>query len=97
MDWDLYIAEGKWTQINGQQRISWQNDSAHRVLEAMLTNYPHTIDRFDAGEASGGLKMSKGRFRSLITESRKLVGKDALPNAGRALSQHATIIVERQG
>ena len=96
--WDLYInlVEG-WIEINGQSRTLWKNDSEHRVLEAMLTNYPHDIDRFDAGDANGAMKVTDGRFRSLITGVRKLVGDEILPDRYRALSKAANIIVERRG
>lgn len=97
-DWDLYInlVEG-WIEINGQSRTLWKNDGEHRVLEAMLTNYPHDIDRFDAGDANGAMKVTDGRFRSLITGVRKLVGDEILPDRYRALSKAANIIVERRG
>jgi len=96
--WDLYInIVGRWTEIKGKGRTPWKNDIAHRILELMLEIYPNNLDRFDVGEARGKLKVSKERFRSLMTEIRKLVGKDILPAGCRALSQNATIIIERRG
>ncbi|MBA7531815.1 hypothetical protein ES705_24039 [subsurface metagenome] len=89
------MVEG-WTE-KGKGRTPWKNDIAHRILELMLEIYPDNLDRFDVGDARGKLKVSKERFRSLMTEIRKLVGKDILPDGCRALSQHATIIIERRG
>lgn len=97
-DWDLYINMiGGWTEIKGKGRTPWKRDSAHKILELMLELYPNRLDRFDVGEVRGMLNVSKGRFRSLMTEIRKLVGKDVLPDACRELSKHATIIIERRG
>lgn len=96
--WDLYInMVGDWTEIKGEGRTPWKNDIAHRILELMLEIYPNNLDRFDVGDARNKLKVSKERFRSLMTEIRGIVGKDILPDACRALSQHATIIIERRG
>lgn len=96
--WDLYInMVGSWTEIKGKGCTPWKSDSAHQILELMLEIYPNDLDRFDVGEARGKLKVSKERFRSLMTEIRKLVGKDVLPDGCRALSQHTTIVIERRG
>lgn len=97
VDWDIYIKVGEWTQVKGQKRIPWKNDRAHRVLMPIIKAYPYDIDRFDAADAIGRLKVTKERFRSLIAEVRKLVGKDILPDRDRSLSKCAVIIIERIG
>jgi hypothetical protein len=96
--WDLYInlVDG-WTQLSGQSRIPWKDDAEHQVLEAMLKNYPHNIDRFDASDAIGKMKVTDGRFRSMLSGVRKLVGPEVLPDRYRALSQVANIVIERRG
>ena len=96
--WDLYVNMiCGWSEIKGKGRTPWRNDIAHRILELMLEIYPGNLDQFDAGELTGKLKVSKERFRSLMTEVRTLTGKDILPDRYRSLSKHAVIIIERKG
>ncbi len=97
VDWSVYIMVDEWTEIKGKGRVPWKNDAPHKVLKAMVKLYPHNLDHFDACDAPDKLKVSKIRLRVLMTEIRKLVGKDVLPDGCRALSQHATIIIERRG
>lgn len=98
LKWALRInlREG-WTQVRGKGLRPWKDDNAHKIILVLLKLCPHPIDRFDAGEALGKMKVSEGRFRSLMSEVRKIVGEEVLPERARALSKHCMIIIEGNG